>query len=405
MSKNPMTPPMKPLHISRTRAVMAGLGGLFILAAAGAGLLPSTSSKAAPPTAKGGGAVEVDTALAAPADAPIYLAGLGSVQSLNTVTVTTRVDGALDKIAFTEGQTVKPGDLLAQIDPRLYQAAYDQALATKAKDEAQLANARADLERYTRLAPQNLASKQTVDAAKAQVDQLVAQVKGDQAAIDNARTQLDYTRITSPIQGRTGIRMVDPGNNLHASSTTGIVVVTQMQPISVIFTLPEEDRLAVSQAMAQGPLTVTALSRDGKTDLASGTVMLVDNQIDPTTGTVRLKAQFANADEHLWPGQFVNVKLLRQTRRGALTIPTAALQRGPNGVYAYVVKPDDTVEMRPIETAETTGDAVVVTKGLQPGERVTTSNAYRLQPGAKVAVAGMARTADATPAHAEGKQP
>src|SRR6202045_3352138 len=237
-------------------------------------------------------AIAVDTAAVTYADVPIYLSGVGTVQAFYTVTVTARVDGELQKVAFTEGQSVHRGDLLAQIDPRPNQAAFEQAVATKAKDAAQLANAKRDLERYTILQPQDLASKQTVDTQHATVDQLTAQLQVDQAQIDSARTQLDYTRITSPIDGRTGIRLVDPGNIVHAAATTGIVVVTQVQPISVIFTLPEENLAAVNAALAAGLVGVTTVSRDGGRTLDEGTFSLIDNEIDQTTGSAKFKATF-----------------------------------------------------------------------------------------------------------------
>jgi multidrug efflux system membrane fusion protein len=309
---------------------------------------------------------------------------LGTVQAFYTVTVTARVDGELQSIAFTEGQTVKKGDLLAQIDPRPNQAAYEQAVATKAKDAAQLANARRDLERYTVLQPQDLASKQTVDTAHALVDQLAAQLQVDQAIIDNARTQLDYTRITSPINGRTGIRLVDPGNIVHAAGTAGIVVVTQVQPISVIFTLPEENLAAVNAALAAGPVAVTTLSQNGATELDQGTLSLVDNMIDQTTGTAKLKATFGNAHNTLWPGQYVNARLVVRTDRNALTLPTSAVQLGPNGPFTYVVKSDSTVEVRALKIADESRGMTVVASGLALNERVVTSNQYRLQAGSHV---------------------
>jgi multidrug efflux system membrane fusion protein len=371
--------------LGRTRLVILGTGGLTLVAVALAGGFDAQRSTAAPPSAPP--AISVDTAVAQRSDVPVNLGGLGTVQAFYTVTVSPRVDGELVKVNFTEGQMVKQGDLLAQIDPRPYQAAYDQAVATKAKDEAQLANAQRDLDRYISLAPQNFTSKQTLDTQRALVAQLGAQIKGDQASIDSAKTQLDYTAITSPIPGKTGIRQVDPGNNLHAASTTGIVVVTQMQPITVIFTLPEEALDAINAGMADGPLAVTALSRDDKTVLGSGTLMLVDNQIDQTTGTIRLKASFPNTDNKLWPGEFVNARVLAQTKHNALTIPSSAVQRGPGGVFAYVVKPDSTIEMRPLEVGDDIDGQTVVTGGLEDGDRVTTSNAYRLQPGVHVALA------------------
>src|ERR1700722_6463416 len=257
--------------------------------------------------------IAVDMASASHVDMPIYFEGLGTVQAFYTVTVTARVDGELQKIAFTEGQQVHKGDLLAQIDPRPNQAAYEQAIATKAKDAAMFENAKRDLERFILLQPQDLASKQTVDTQRATVDQLTAQVQVDQAVIDNARTQLDYTRITSPINGRTGIRLVDPGNIVRAAATIGIVVVTQVQPISVIFTLPEEDLAAVNTALSNGQVGVTTLSRDGDAMLDQGTLALIDNQIDQTTGTARLKATFPNTRNTLWPGQFVNARVLVRT--------------------------------------------------------------------------------------------
>ncbi|MEA2757167.1 MAG: rane fusion protein multidrug efflux system [Aliidongia sp.] len=378
--------------IGHTRLVLFGVGGLFLLAlTAGGILLRAPQSRAAPPRLPQ--AVAVDTAIAAEADVPVYLGGIGTVQAFYTVTITPRVDGELTKIGFVEGQTVKPGDFLAQIDPRPYQAAFDQAVATKDKDAAQLANAQRDLERYVTLAPQNFTSKQILDTQRALVAQLTAQVKGDQAAIDNAKTNLDYTTITSPIPGRTGIRLIDPGNNLHAASTAGIVVVTQIQPISVIFTLPEDALLDINAALASGPVAVTALSQDGKTELDRGTLMLVDNQIDQTTGTLRLKASFPNKANRLWPGEFVNTKTLQSTRHKALTIPSTALQRGPGGVFCYVVTPDSKVEMRPLETAQDADGVAVVTSGLTAGERVTTSNEYRLQPGIPVSVKPVAASA------------
>ena len=376
-------------------------GGLALLLAVLAYRGADKPARAAPAAAAQG--VRADSAIAVRADVPVVMDGLGTVQASYTVNITPRVDGQLQTLGFTEGQMVKPGDLLAQIDPRPYQAALDQALAAKAKDAAQLDNARRDLERYLTLAPEDLTSKQTLETQRTQVAQLEAQVSGDQAVIDNARTNLDYTTIRSPIQGRTGIRLTDPGNILRAASATGIVVITQVQPISVIFTLPAAALPAVNKAMAKAALAVTALSRDGKTPLGTGTVLLVDNQIDQTTGTIRLKAAFPNPDNKLWPGDFVNARVALETRQNALTIPSAAIQRGPQGIFAYVVKAaDSTAEMRLLEIGAESGSVTIVEKGLTDGERVTTSNQYRLQPGARVqtstAPAGTAAGAAKTPA-------
>jgi multidrug efflux system membrane fusion protein len=339
----------------------------------------SKKSQAAAPAA-----VPVETASAVLSDVPVNLLGIGSAQAFNTVTVTSRVDGQLQKIAFVEGQDVKAGQLIAQIDPRPYQAQLDQAVSKKAQDESQLQNAKQDLQRYQALAPQDYASKQTLDKAVAQVGLLEALVKGDQATIDAARTQLAYTTITSPIGGRTGMRLVDQGNNVRATDTTGIVVITQLHPISVVFTLPEESLIEISKAMSQAKVTVAALSRDGKTELGQGTVSLVDNRIDQTTGTIRLKATFANEANTLWPGQFVNVRLFLRTITNALTVPSAAIGRGPNGLFTYVVKSDGSVEIRPVDVAQDTGTIAVISKGLTPGERVVTAGQSRLQPGAHV---------------------
>jgi len=331
-----------------------------------------------------GGAILVDSAVVSRTDVPIYLDGLGTVQAFNTATITARIDGALERVEFTEGQMVQKGALLAQIDSRPAQAALDQALAVQARDAANLAGAQRDMDRYEALIPQNLVSRQQLDAQRSLVDQLKAQVQVDRATIDNARTQLDYTRITSPISGRTGLRLVDPGNIVHASDTRGIVVVTQIQPISILFTLPEDALPTVSQALAAGAVQVTALSRDGKSALDTGSLALIDNQIDATTGTMRLKATFPNVHNTLWPGQFVNTRVLVQHQRNALTVPNAAIQHGPNGPFTYVIKADSTVEARALTLGAQAGDLTVVSTGLAPGEQVVTSNQYRLQPGAHV---------------------
>jgi membrane fusion protein, multidrug efflux system len=328
--------------------------------------------------------VAVDLAPVRRADVPVYLEGLGTVQAFYTVTVTARVDGQINEVAFKEGQDVKKGDLLVQIDPRPYQAALGVAVATRDKDKAQLANAHLDMDRYAALAPEDLASKQTVDTQRALIAQLTAQVKADEAAIDNARTQLDYTTITSPIAGRTGIRLVDPGNIVHGTATTGMVVVTQLEPIAIIASLPEENFEELQSALQRGPVTATALSRDDKEALDTGRVELIDNQIDQTTGTIRVKAILPNKERRLWPGEFVNLRLLTQTRHQVLTIPASALERGPEGTFTYVVQPNSTVAMAPLTTLEQAGDLVVVAKGVTEGQLVVASNQYRLQPGTLV---------------------
>jgi multidrug efflux system membrane fusion protein len=344
-----------------------------------AGGTPSSPATPAP--------APVEVADAIRANVPVYLQGLGTVQAFNTVTVKTRVDGQIQKVSFVEGQHVKAGDVLVQIDPRPYQAAYDQVVAKKAQDEAQLANAKLDLERYAALLKTSAAPRQQADTQRALVAQLEATVRADQGAIDAAKVQLDYTSIASPIDGVTGIRLVDQGNIVHATDTNGIVVVTELQPISVVFSLPEDNLQSVAQAMAQGPVEVAALSRDGKTEFDRGTLLLIDNAIDQTTGTIRLKATFPNPNNALWPGQFLNVRLLLQTERNVLTVPSAAVERGPNGLFTYVVKSDSTVEMRTVTVGQDTGTIAVIASGLAPGDRVVTAGQYRVQPGAPVQVA------------------
>jgi multidrug efflux system membrane fusion protein len=329
-------------------------------------------------------AVPVDTATATRQDVPITLSGLGTVQALNTVTVTARVDGQVQKIAFTEGQDVKAGDLLAQIDPRPFQAALDQAVAKKAQDVATLQNALLDLKRFQNLAQKEFATGQQLDTQKALVAQTQAQIQGDQAVIDNARTQLDYTTIRAPIDGRTGFRLVDQGNIVHATDTSGIVTIAEIHPISVIFTLPEDQLQAVQHALSAGTVQATAIADDGKTVLDHGKLVLADNMIDQTTGTARFKAEFLNSENALWPGAFVNVQVLLQTQHNALTIPSVAVQRGPDGLFAYVVKPDSKVEARPIQVGVNNGAYAVVDDGIVAGEAVVTAGQYRLEPGIAV---------------------
>jgi membrane fusion protein, multidrug efflux system len=366
------------------------LVGIAILAAVWGGYVGrqhhATANVAAETAPTPAPAIPVSAGTAERRDVPIYLTGLGTVQAFNTVTVKTRVDGELVKVAFTEGQDVKAGDLLAQIDPRPFQATLDQAAAKKVQDEANLANAKLDLQRFSDLATRSFAPKQQVDTQRAMVTQLEAQIRGDQAAIDSAQTQLDYTTIKSPLTGRTGIRLVDQGNIVHATDATGLVVVTQLQPISVIFTLPESDLASVQSALTSGPVRIFAMDRDSDRQLAEGTLAVLDNQINQTTGTIRIKGTFPNKDGALWPGEFLNIRLLARTAPNAVTVPSSALQRGPNGYYAYVVKPDSTVETRPLKVGQISDGAAIVDDGMAAGDKVVTAGQYRLQPGARVEV-------------------
>ena len=329
-------------------------------------------------------AIPVTVAQVKTADFPVYLHGLGTVQPYDTVTVRSRVDGEVTKVAFKQGQMVKEGDLLVQIDPRPYQAALDQALAKKAQDEANLKNAQLDLQRYTTLAKEDSIARQQLDTQQATVDQLIAQIKGDQAAIDNAQTQLSYTTIRSPLTGKVGFRLVDPGNIVHAADTTGIVTIVKLQPISVVFTAPEESVPAINKALAAGIVPVTALSSDGLTTLSEGRLALVNNEVDQASGTIQMKATFENTDNVLWPGLSVSTRLLIDTLKQVVVVPEDAVQRGPNGLYAFVVGDDNKVEMRNVKVGQEGNGQSVVLQGLSPGEKVVIAGQYRLQQGAFV---------------------
>jgi membrane fusion protein, multidrug efflux system len=320
-------------------------------------------------------------------DMPIYLDGLGTIQALNTVTVRARVDGEIKKVAFVEGQDVHTGEMLVQIDDAPFKAQYEQAVAKKAQDEAQLANARLDLVRDEDLLARKVVSQQQYDTQKALVNQLEAAVTSDAAAIQSAKVQLDYTKVVSPLDGRTGLRLIDQGNVVHASDQNGLVVITQLQPISLVFTLPEQELGEIhKQLAASGDLAVLAVDRDNKTVLDEGKLAVIDNQIDTSTGTIKLKATFPNKDFQLWPGQFVNARLLLTVRNASIVVPASVIQRGPQGSYAFVIKSDETAEIRPVKVAQIEQGEALIDEGLEPGERVVVDGQYKLQAGSKVKV-------------------
>src|SRR5216683_924519 len=350
----------------------------------------SSSPRAAP--------VRVTIAPVEKADFPVYLTGLGTVQGFNTVVVRTRVDGQIDKIAFKEGQLVNQGDLLAQIDPRPFQAALDQAKAKKAQDEANLANANLDLQRFTRLG--EFATRQQTDTQRSTVAQLTAQIAADDAAIANAQTQLDYTTVKAPISGVAGLRQVDIGNIVNASTQTGIVTIAQIEPIAVIFTAPEEQLPYINEAQSKQSLKVIALSTDGKKVLAGGTLSVVNNQVDTSSGTIRLKAVFDNKNHALWPGQSVSTRLLVKTLKDATVIPDDAIQHGSDGLYAYTVNQDNKAELRKLKVSQSIDGRSVVDDGLSPGQQVITAGQYKVQPGTLVSTA----VASSDPAQPKVKQ-
>jgi multidrug efflux system membrane fusion protein len=330
-------------------------------------------------------AVPVHAEPAAASDVPFVLTGIGAVQAYNTVTVHVRVDGELQQVLFREGQTIHAGDVLARIDPRSFQSALDQAVAKKASDQAQLVAAQQNLQRYEALAQHDFSPRQQLDNQRALVQQLQATINADQAQIDLARTQLSYTTIVAPIDGVAGIRLVDQGNVVHASDAGGIVVITQVQPIAAIFSLPANQLVEIRTAMASGQLTVTALSQQSDRAVAQGQLEVVDNTVDQTTGTVRLKAVFANADGVLWPGEHLNVALLLRTDHGVVTVPSGAVQRGPNGPFVYIIRPDQTAAIQPVQIARFHDNRAVIASGVAAGTTVVVDGQYRLSQGTRVA--------------------
>jgi len=345
-------------------------------------------------------AVPVSVAIATRQNVPIYLTGLGTVQASLTVDIRSKVDGELRHVLFTEGQHVKKGDDLGKIDPRLFQAALDQAKAKKAQDEAALIAAEKDLVRAEALILKNVETQQNVDQQRSKVDQTNALIAADAAAIESAQTQLDYTDIKAPSDGRIGIRLVDPGNMVHASDIKPLANLVLTQPSAVIFTLPATKVDEVREALRRGPVEVTAFDQDNKVALSIGTLLLIDNAIDPTTATIRLKAMFANVDDVLWPGEFVNARVLVETRHDAITVPNAAIQSGPHGLFTWVVALDNTVQPRPVEIGPTAGESTLVTAGLADGDRVVVAGQYKLQPNTSVVLIGVA-PATSEPAAAE----
>jgi membrane fusion protein, multidrug efflux system len=369
---------------SRRRIIAAGL---IIVAMAAALIYVFAWPTAAPKRVDrfaAEGPVPILAAAAARADVPVYLDAVGTVKAYNTVTISPQVDGKILSVNFKEGQDVKKGDVLARIDPAIYQAQLDQARAKKAQDDATLANARRDLERYVQLAATNAINKQQADTQAAVVAQDIAIVQADQAAIENAQTTLNYTTIIAPIDGRTGIRQVDEGNIVHAAASPAIVVITQIKPITVTFNLPQQELDRVNAAFAKSTLAVDALRSDTNQVIERGKLTVIDNQVDSTTGTVKLKAEFPNTNLTLWPGQFVNVRLLIDTLQNVVTIPTGAVQRGPNGTFVYVVNTDNTAAIRQIAVERQDEVQTVVKSGIEPPERVVTTGFARLTDGAKV---------------------
>ncbi len=332
--------------------------------------------------------VPVAVAKAEVRDLPVLLNGLGSVEAYNTVSVKSRLDGQLVQVNFKEGQEVKQGDLLAVIDPRPYEVALSQAQATLFKDQSALKDARLNLQRFQELYKDGVIPKQQLDTQGSLEGQLDGAVRADQAQVDNVKLNLVYTHITAPVSGRIGLRQIDVGNMVHASDPNGLLVITQLQPIAVIFSLPQDNLQSVSQHMRNGKLAVDAYSRDDQTKLATGSLTTIDNQIDTTTGTGKLKAVFENRDRSLWPNQFVNIHLLLEVRKNNTVVPAAAIQRGPQGTYVFTVKPDKTAEMRPVTVAFSEGNFAAITQGVKPGEMVVTDGQDKLQPGTRVEIRG-----------------
>jgi membrane fusion protein, multidrug efflux system len=359
---------------------------LFVLAAVCASFIGCSSADPKQQRAQAAGprAVSVAIAQVQRQDVPVYLSGLGSVTAFNTANIKSRVDGQIMKVNFREGQNVKKGDLLIEIDARPFQAQLDQMQAQLFRDQAQLRDAQLNLQRYTALIPSGSIAQQQVDTQKALADQLEGTVRTDQAQIENAKLQIVYCHITAPFDGRVGLRQVDPGNIVHAADANPMLILTQLQPIAVIFTLTEDVLPSVAQHMRKGTLEVDAFSRDDQTKLATGKLLTIDNQIDPTTGTAKLKAIFDNKDNALWPNQFVNADLLLETRKHSTVVPTAAILRGPQGTFVYAVNPDKTVQDRQVTVSLTQGDTTVITAGLNPGDTVVTDGQDKLQRGSRV---------------------
>lgn len=363
----------------------------LVIAAAGGGAVYAlqgrpNAARADRPAAAARPAVPVSVAPVARRDLPLYLAGLGTVQAQYTVGIHSQVDGKIVDVLFTEGQHVKKGDVLVKIDPRLYQAALDQAKAHKAQDQAALVAAQKDLVRFSTLVAKSFETQQNLDLQQAKVDQAKASIAADDAAIESAQTNLDYTTITAPTDGRIGVRLVDPGNLVRASDQNSIAMLTRVQPITVLFTLPAQSLDDVRAAVARGTVEVTAFDRDNRHALATGKLLLIDNMIDQTTSTIRLKAEFANEDEKLWPGEFVNARLKVETRANALVVPSTAVQRGPQGLFAWVVDEKNAAHVRKIEVGPSTDDATIVDSGLSEGDRVVIDGQYKLQQGATVSI-------------------
>jgi multidrug efflux system membrane fusion protein len=381
---------MNDLFVTTARVTTVRLGRVLTLLALAVvcaflfGCSTSADSKQQKAQAAGPRAVSVATAQVQRQDVPVYLSGLGAVTAFNTANIKSRVDGQIMKVNVREGQNVKQGELLIELDARPFQVQLDQMQAQLFRDQAQLRDAQLNLERYTSLIPSGSIAQQQVDTQKALVDQLQGTVRTDQAQIDNAKLQIVYCHITAPFSGRIGLRQVDPGNIAHSSDANPMLVLTQLQPIAVIFTLPEDVLPNVSKHMTQRTLEVDAFSRDDQTKLATGKLLTIDNQIDPATGTAKLKAVFSNTDNQLWPNQFVNADLLLETRKNSTVVPTAAILRGPQGTFVYAVNPDKTVQDRQVTVSLTQGDTTVITAGLNPGDVVVTDGQDKLQRGSRI---------------------